>query len=295
MSDISEKLGKPDWLRVKSPGAGGFEETMNIIRKNNVHTVCEEALCPNIGECWKHKTATFLIMGDTCTRNCGFCGVKTGCPAPLDPAEPMNIANAVRELGIKYAVITSVTRDDLKDGGAEHFASVICAIKQEAPEAKIEILTPDFQGTVKLIKIVAAAAPDVFGHNIEIIKRFHNKVKKPPADYDISIKFLRDVKKYFPNMITKTGLIVGVGEKKEEVFELIDHMVTAKVDILTIGQYLTPSADHYPVMRYVTPEEFEEYKTIGEAKGIKSVLAGPLVRSSYKAGEVFNGICRLRV
>lgn len=290
--DVDKRQDRPDWIRVKAPSSNGFVETLNVIKNLGVHTVCEEALCPNISECWKHKTATFLIMGDTCTRMCGFCNVKTGCPAPLDIDEPKKVANAIKELGIKYAVITSVTRDDLKDGGAEHFAKVIHEIRTLNDDVKIEILSSDFRGDEDSIKIVTMAKPDVFGHNLEIVRKLHKNVKKPPADYDISINFLKKIKDICPEMITKTGIMVGVGENKSDVFELIDDAIIAKVDILTVGQYLTPSTAHYPIVRYVTIEEFDEYKKYGEENGLKSVVSGPLVRSSYRAGAIFNSICR---
>lgn len=287
-----EKLKRPDWIRVSSSCSSGFSDTLNVIRTSGVHTVCEEALCPNIGECWKNKTATFLIMGDTCTRKCGFCNIKTGFPGSLDENEPEKIAESVKELGIKYAVITSVTRDDLKDGGALHFANVIRKIKEINPDTKVEILTSDFQGSEDSIKTVVDAVPDVFGHNMEIVRKLHKTVKKLPADYDLSLRFLRKIKEINPNMITKTGMMVGVGETKEEVFELIDDVVNSKVDVISIGQYLTPSTSHYPIVRYVTPEEFDEYKKYGEKLGI-NVVSGPLVRSSYKARETYNTLCHL--
>lgn len=288
------KFKRPDWIRIKSPGSNDFSETLQIIRSNNVHTVCEEALCPNICECWKKKTATFLIMGDICTRKCGFCGVKTGFPNQLDSLEPINVAKTIMELGIEYAIITSVTRDDLPDGGAQHFADVVCAIKKTSPSVKIEILTSDFQGSVESIETVVKSSPDVFGHNIEIVRSLHKAVKKQPADYDVSLNFLIDIKKYSKNIVTKTGLIVGAGENKEEVFQTIVDLVNAKVDILTIGQYLSPTKNHCSVVRYVTPDEFEEYKTFGEKMGITAVFAGPLVRSSYKANEIFSSIKKIR-
>ena len=290
-----DRLERPTWIRAKSSDSDGFRETLRIIRDSNIHTVCEESLCPNIGECWRNKTATFLIMGGICTRKCGFCNIKTGVPLALEPLEPKNIAKSIKELGIKYVVITSVTRDDLPDGGAKHFAEVIVEIREQNPDVKIEILTPDFQKNFDSIKVVAEAKPDVFGHNIEIVKRLHNKVKRAPADYNISVNILKWIKEQYPDITTKTGMMVGVGEKIEEVFEVIKDLVDAKVDILTIGQYLTPSTDHYPVVRYVTPDEFEEFKRVGEELGIKSVISGPLVRSSYKAGEAFNGICKSRL
>ncbi len=285
-------LKRPDWIRVKSSSSEGFIETLNVVKTHNVHTVCEEALCPNISECWKNKTATFLIMGDTCTRTCGFCNVKTGCPSKLNENEPVEVAKSVRDLGIKYAVITCVTRDDLKDGGAEHFSKVIRKIKEFNPETKVEILISDLRGDENDIETIVHANPDVYGHNLEIVKRLHKNVKKTPSDYEISLNVLKKVKKINPNMITKTGIMVGVGEIKDEVFELIDDVVNAKVDILTIGQYLAPSTSHYPIDRYVIPEEFEEYKKYGELKGLQ-MISGPLVRSSYKAKSTYETLCNL--
>ena len=288
-----ENLKRPDWIRVKSSSSKGFIETLNVVKTHNVHTVCEEALCPNISECWKNKTATFLIMGDTCTRMCGFCNVKTGCPSKLNENEPEEVAKSVQDLGIKYAVITCVTRDDLKDGGAEHFSKVIRKIREFNSETKVEILISDLQGNENDIKTVVNANPDVYGHNLEIVKRLHKNVKKLPADYGISLNVLKKVKEINPNMITKTGIMVGVGETKEEVFELIDDVVDAKVNILTIGQYLAPSTSHYPIDRYVTPEEFEEYKKYGESRGLQ-MISGPLVRSSYKARLTYETLCNLK-
>lgn len=286
-------LKRPEWIKVPASVSKGFSETLQIIRESGVHTVCEEALCPNIGECWKHKTSTFLIMGDICTRNCGFCNVKNGRPFPLDNMEPKKVAESIRKLGIKYAVITCVTRDDLPDGGAQHFARVIQSVREMNPETKIEILTSDMRGNEESIKTVVDAKPDVFGHNMEIVRRLHKQVKHPPADYDISLNFLKRVKEIDPNMITKTGMMVGVGESKDEVLELIDDVSKSRVDIIAIGQYLTPSTHHYPIARYVTPDEFEEYARYGEKIGIK-VISGPLVRSSYKALETYNELCKSR-
>ena len=231
---MSEKLKRPDWIRVPASVSRGFTETLNVIKEAEVHTVCEEAMCPNIGECWKSRTATFLIMGDTCTRNCGFCSIKHGRPAPLEANEPERVAQSVQKLGIKYAVITCVTRDDINDGGAQHFANVIKSIRDLNPETKIEILTSDLRGNIEAIRTIVEAKPDVFGHNLEVVRKYHKQVKHPPADYDISLNFLKTVKKIAPEMITKTGIMVGVGETKQDVFELIDDVVNANVSILTI-------------------------------------------------------------
>lgn len=282
---------KPDWLRVKSTCTREFNETLNIIKTNRIHTVCEEASCPNIGECWRNKTATFLIMGDVCTRNCGFCDIKSGCPKALDLDEPEKIANSVLEFGLEYVVLTSVTRDDLKDGGAEHFAKVISRIKGKNPKAKIEILTPDFRGNQDSIAKVLEALPDVFGHNIEVVRKLHSQVKKKPADYDVSLNVLKLIKKMSPTTITKTGMMVGVGESKEDVFETISEVKQAGVDIMTIGQYLAPSENHFKMERYVNPKEFDEFRDFGEKLGL-IMISGPLVRSSYKAFESYKKLCQ---
>lgn len=284
---MSEKLARPGWIRVPASVSHGFNETLNVVKKAGVHTVCEEAMCPNIGECWKSRTATFLIMGDTCTRNCGFCNIKNGKPLPLDKDEPLKVAQSVKRLGIKYVVITCVTRDDLKDGGAQHFADVIRNIRTINPETKVEILTSDLRGKIEAMRVIVGAKPDVIGHNMEVVRKFHKQVKHPPADYDVSLTFLKTIKEIAPQMITKTGIMVGVGETKSEVFELIDDIVKAKVDLLTIGQYLPPSSIHHPVSRYVHPAEFVEYTEYGKSQGIL-VISGALVRSSYKAYETYS-------
>lgn len=289
MGEVAKK--RPDWIKVKSGGSEEFIETLSIVRRGGLHTVCEEALCPNIGECWKNKTATFLIMGDICTRNCGFCNIKTGCPTPLDEKEPENVAECVRALGLKYVVITCVTRDDLDDGGARHFAETINIIHNTCPDTKVEVLTSDFRGNMDSVQIVLDARPDVFGHNIEVTRRLHASVKKPPSGYETSLDVLKYVKENSP-ILTKTGLIVGVGESVDEIHETIDDIVQAGVDIMTIGQYLTPSTSHYPISRFVTPEEFEGFKKFGEDKGLKCVISGPMVRSSYKANAAYS-ICTM--
>jgi lipoic acid synthetase len=282
---------RPEWIKAKAAGSNEFEHTVEIIRTCGVNTVCEEALCPNICECWKNKTATFLIMGNVCTRACGFCNIKSGCPAGLDPAEPSRITEAVKALSLKYVVITSVTRDDIPDGGASHFALVINAIKEALPDTKVEILVPDFKGDVAAIQSVVTARPDVFAHNIEVVRKLHRRVKKPPSDYDTSLGVLRAVKEMHNEAVTKTGLIVGVGESDSDIFETIDEVAAHDIDILTIGQYLTPTTYHYPIARYVTIEEFSTYAKYGEELGI-NVIAGPLVRSSYNALEAYKQACR---
>lgn len=286
-------LVRPEWIKVKSGNTDGFAETLSIVKKYGVSTVCEEALCPNIGECWKHRTATFMIMGYICTRNCGFCGIKSGTPRPLDPEEPTKVAMAVKNLGLKYAVITTVSRDDIEDGGASHFAAVIKKINELTPETKVEILAPDFRGNEQYIKIVSNAKPDVYGHNIEVVRRLHKAVKKPPSDYDISIETLKIIKKLNKNMISKSGMMVGVGETFDEVMETLEDLRSANVDVVTLGQYISPSASHYPIVKYVTPDEFAEYRKRGLEMGFKEVLSGPLVRSSYKAGETFSSLCAI--
>ena len=287
MSDLK----KPDWLRIRSHGVKDFDDTLRVVQQNSIHTVCEEALCPNISECWKAKTATFLIMGNICTRRCGFCKIENGCPKKLDALEPDNVAKSINDLGIKYAVITSVTRDDLDDCGASHFVNVIFSIRKNCPDTKIEILTPDFQGDINAIQKIMQHAPDVFAHNIEIVPRLHSVVKKLPSKYDVSMNFLKDIKKTYPQMLVKTGLIVGVGETVEEMNSTIAELAKIKIDILTIGQYLAPSTSHFPVVDYVTPAQFDEYKKFGESCGIRCVLSAPLVRSSYKAKETFLKLC----
>lgn len=285
------KMLKPELINAKPISSDGFEQTLSIIKKYGVTTVCEKSLCPNIVECWSNKFATFMIMGYTCTRNCGFCNIKTGSPAPLDFDEPEKIGLAVKDLGLKYVVLTSVARDDIPDGGAMHFANTIREIKKHSEDVRVEVLVSDFRGQIDSIKSVALANPDVFGHNIEVIRRLHELVKKPPSNYDMSIKFLTDAKQMFPKMVTKSGLMVGVGEEIHEILETFEDLRRANVDILTIGQYLSPSASHYKIAKYVTPEEFEEYREEGLKMGFKEVISGPLVRSSYKSGEAYSALC----
>jgi lipoic acid synthetase len=284
-------LQKPEWLRVRSGASEEFAHTAAIVKKYGITTICEDALCPNIGECWKHRTVTFMIMGNLCTRNCGFCGIRNGIPDPLNPEEPTNVASAIKELGLKYAVITSAARDDLPDGGASCYANVIYKIREFSPETKVEILTPDFWSKRENIKIITDAKPDVYGHNIEVIRRLYQAVKKPPSDYDVSIECLRLIKEIEPNTITKSGMMVGVGEEFDEVMETFKDLKRANVDIITVGQYISPSASHYPVIRYITPEEFEKYKEEGLKIGFKEIKSGPLIRSSYGAGESYSTLC----
>jgi lipoyl synthase len=279
-------LRKPDWIRVKAPGSRGFAETSRIVRENRLVTVCEEAGCPNIGECWEKKHATFMIMGDTCTRACAFCNVKTGLPGPLDAEEPQHVATATAKLALSHVVVTSVDRDDLADGGAQHFADVIHAIRARCPDTTIEILTPDFLRKAGAIETVAAARPDVFNHNLETVPSRYLSVR-PGARYFHSVRLLQRVKELHPRMFTKSGIMVGLGEQREEVLQLMDDLRSADVDFLTIGQYLQPTRKHHPVVRFVTPDEFKAYETIAYAKGFLMVSSSPLTRSSHHAGEDF--------
>ena len=277
---------RPDWIRVKAPVSGGYTETRDIVRANGLHTVCEEAACPNIGECWEKKHATFMIMGDTCTRACAFCNVKTGLPGALDPAEPAHVAEATFKLGLAHVVITSVDRDDLDDGGAEHFAAVIRAIRARCPPTSIEVLTPDFLRKVGAAEIVVAAKPDVFNHNLETVPAKYLTVR-PGARYFASIRLLQRVKEIDPLMFTKSGIMVGLGEERNEVLQVMDDLRAADVDFLTIGQYLQPSPKHHPVNRFVPPDEFKALETIAYGKGFAMVSASPLTRSSHHAGDDF--------
>jgi lipoic acid synthetase len=279
-------LRKPDWIRVRAPGSPVYRETQDIVKKNGLVTVCEEAGCPNIGECWSKKHATFMIMGDTCTRACAFCNVRTGMPEALDRAEPQKVAEAVAKLGLEHVVITSVDRDDLDDGGAQHFAEVILAIRAAAPGTTIEILTPDFLRKPGALETVVAAKPDVFNHNLETVPSKYLKVR-PGARYFHSLRLLQRVKELDGEMFTKSGIMVGLGEERNEVLQLMDDLRVADVDFLTIGQYLQPSRKHHPVIRFVEPAEFKSFETIGYAKGFLMVSSSPLTRSSHHAGEDF--------
>jgi lipoic acid synthetase len=282
----SEMPRKPAWIRVRAPGSPEYDRTRAIVRENTLHTVCEEAGCPNIGECWSKRHATMMIMGDTCTRACAFCNVRTGLPRPLDPAEPANVAEAVRRLGLEHVVITSVDRDDLADGGAAHFAAVIRAIRAACPATTIEVLTPDFLRKDGALEVVVAAKPDVFNHNLETVPGLYLSIR-PGARYYHSLRLLERVKELDPEMFTKSGIMVGLGEKREEVLQLMDDLRTANVDFLTIGQYLQPTRKHAEVKRFVPPEEFDSYARTARAKGFLLVAASPLTRSSYHAGEDF--------
>jgi lipoic acid synthetase len=278
-------LRKPDWIRVKAPGSPVYRETTAIVREHNLVTVCEEAGCPNIGECWSKKHATFMIMGDTCTRACAFCNVRTGIPRPLDADEPERVADATAKLGLAHVVVTSVDRDDLDDGGAAHFAATIAAIRRRS-SATVEILTPDFLRKDGAIAAVVAAKPDVFNHNLETVPSKYLTVR-PGARYFASLRLLQQVKEIDPQMFTKSGIMVGLGEERNEVLQLMDDLRAAGVDFLTIGQYLQPTRKHHPVVRFVAPEEFKAYETIAYAKGFLMVSSSPLTRSSHHAGEDF--------
>jgi lipoic acid synthetase len=277
---------KPAWIRVKAPGSPQWAETNRIVRENNLVTVCEEAGCPNIGECWEKKHATFMIMGDTCTRACAFCNVKTGLPGQLDAEEPAHVAEAVRKLGLAHVVVTSVDRDDLPDGGAAHFAATIAAIRASNPSTTIEVLTPDFLRKDGALEIVVAAKPDVFNHNLETVPSKYLTVR-PGARYFHSIRLLQRAKELDPTLFTKSGIMVGLGEQRNEVLQLMDDLRSAEVDFLTIGQYLQPTRKHHAVMRYAPPDEFKSYETIAYSKGFLLVSASPLTRSSHHAGDDF--------
>ena len=277
---------KPSWIRVKVTNSSVFLETKKIVKEKGLFTVCEEAGCPNISECWSKKHATLMIMGDTCTRACAFCNVKTGIPNELDIFEPLKVANTVKELGLSHVVITSVDRDDLEDGGAQHFANVVNKIRDKNPTTTIEILTPDFLKKGDAYKIVADSNPDVFNHNLETVPSLYLKVR-PGSRYFNSLELLSKVKIYKPKMFTKSGLMVGLGETKDELCQVMDDLRCANVDFLTIGQYLQPTDKHYPIKNFITPEEFETYKRIAYSKGFLLVASSPLTRSSYHAGEDF--------
>ena len=285
---------KPAWIRVKAPGSPQWAETNRIVRENNLVTVCEEAGCPNIGECWEKKHATFMIMGDTCTRACAFCNVKTGLPGQLDADEPAHVADAVHKLGLAHVVVTSVDRDDLADGGAAHFAATIAAIRASNPRTTIEVLTPDFLRKDGALETVVAAKPDVFNHNLETVPSKYLTVR-PGARYFHSIRLLQRAKELDATLFTKSGIMVGLGEERNEVLQLMDDLRSAEVDFLTIGQYLQPTRKHHAVMRYVPPEEFKSYETIAYSKGFLLVSASPLTRSSHHAGEDFAKLKAKRV
>lgn len=282
----SPVLKKPEWIRVKAPVSAGYFATQKIMRDNGLHTVCEEAGCPNIGECWDKKHATFMIMGDTCTRACAFCNVKTGLPGVLDTNEPEHVADATAKLGLAHIVVTSVDRDDLPDGGAQHFAETIRAIRSRCPKTTIEVLTPDFLRKDGALEIVVDAKPDVFNHNLETVPSLYLTVR-PGARYFHSLRLLQRVKELEPTMFTKSGIMVGLGEERNEVLQVMDDLRSAQVDFLTVGQYLQPTRKHHEVKKFVPPDEFKALETIAYTKGFLMVAASPLTRSSHHAGEDF--------
>ena len=284
---------KPNWIRSRILDSQIYFETKEIINKKRLHTVCQEASCPNISECWSKRHATFMIMGDTCTRACAFCNVKTGKPTHLDPLEPTKIAQATKELKLKHVVITSVDRDDLEDGGAEHFSKTIQETRKKNNQTTIEVLTPDFLRKGDVYKKVVSAAPDVFNHNIETVPSLYLKVR-PGSKYFTSVNLLRSVKEINKKIFTKSGVMLGLGETRDEVLQVMDDLLEANVDFLTIGQYLQPSVKHYPLDRYVHPEEFAELKSIALLKGFLIVASSPLTRSSYHADEDFSKMKKLR-
>lgn len=273
---------KPAWLKVKLPTGKSYQHVKNLMRAKSLHTVCEEAMCPNLGECWSRGTATFLLMGDTCTRSCGFCHIKTGRPSALDEDEPRRIAQSVAQMNLKHCVLTSVNRDELPDGGAHIFARTIEAIRQIMPACTTEVLIPDFKGDEAALKLVMDAKPSILNHNTETVPRLYRTVR-PQANYQRSLNVLRMAKTLDPQAVTKTGIMVGLGETKDEVVQVMKDLREIEVDIMTIGQYLRPTRNHLPVYRYVHPDEFKEYHTLGIALGFKWVESGPLVRSSYHA------------
>ncbi len=283
--EIRAQLVKPAWLKVKAPGSSDYLKTREIVKTQKLHTVCEEAHCPNIGECWSHHTATFMIMGDLCTRRCHFCAVKKGDTSTLvalDPEEPLRVGSAVAQLGLKHAVITSVDRDDVADNGALHFVRTVQSVRQNAPQCKIELLIPDLKGSKRDLETIVASGIDVLNHNVETVPRLYRKVR-PGAGYIRSLSILRWAKETNPAVLTKSGIMVGLGERKEEVLALMDDLRACQVDIMTIGQYLRPSERQLPVKAFITPEEFKQYEAEGLKRGFRFVESGPLVRSSYHA------------
>jgi len=285
---------KPEWIRVKITNSSIYNETKEIVKNNNLHTVCEEAGCPNISECWSKKHATFMIMGDTCTRACAFCNVKTGLPSPLDQDEPMRIAKATKDLNLKHVVITSVDRDDLDDGGAEHFSKTILEIKKLNPDTSIEILTPDFLRKGDVYKKIISSKPDVFNHNIETVPSNYTKVR-PGSRYFQSINLLKEVKDFDNKIFTKSGLMLGLGESEDELYQVMDDLRCARVDFLTLGQYLQPTDRHYPIKKFIPPADFEKYKKIAYSKGFLLVSSSPMTRSSYHADDDFKKLKEKRI
>jgi lipoic acid synthetase len=281
---IESRLERPKWLRAPAPGGENYQEVKGIIERLRLHTVCESAACPNAGECWNHRTATFMILGNVCTRRCGFCAVEKGAPLPVDYDEPRRVAEAVAAMGLRFAVVTSVDRDDRPDGGAELFALTIRAIRERVPSCGVEVLTPDFQGSHAAVEVVMEAAPDVFNHNTETVPRLYRQARLG-ARYERSLDVLAHAARLAPHMPTKSGLMVGLGETNEEILEVMRDLRAHGVGVLTLGQYLRPSAKHLPIARYVTPEEFEDFRRAGYGMGFAHVESGPLVRSSYHAAR----------
>jgi lipoyl synthase len=285
-----DRVRKPDWLRVKAPTSVGFAETKALMRRLNLATVCEEAACPNIGECWTKKHATVMILGDTCTRACAFCNVKTGMPRAVDLSEPQHVADAAAELGLQHIVVTSVDRDDLPDGGASHFVKVINALRATTPTTTIEILTPDFRNKAEsAVEAIIAARPDVYNHNLETVPRLYPTIR-PGARYYASLRLLESVKRHDPSIFTKSGVMMGLGEERMEVHQVMDDMRSADIDFLTMGQYLQPTPRHAKVIDFVTPQAFDAYAAIARAKGFLLVASSPLTRSSYHADRDFSAM-----
>lgn len=277
---------KPSWIRVRAPQSGGYSRTREVVRKHNLRTVCEEASCPNMGECWSRSHASFIIMGDICTRSCSFCNVATGKPVDLDIFEPFNVAKSVFEMGLRHVVITSVDRDDLEDGGARHFAETINAVREKNPETTIEVLTPDFRDKEGALELVLEARPDVFNHNIETVPRLYPRIRSG-ARYFWSLYLLRRAKELYPSIFTKSGLMLGLGEEDEEIYQVMDDLRVAEVDFLTMGQYLQPTRKHAVIDRYVSPENFDRLGQVARGKGFLQVSSSPLTRSSYHADDDF--------
>ena len=287
---VSERMRKPDWIRVKAPTSKGYGETRQLMRDLGLNTVCEEAACPNIGECWTKKHATVMILGDVCTRACAFCNVKTGMPRAVDLLEPENVAIAAAKLGLQHIVITSVDRDDLPDGGASQFVKVIEALRRTTPDTTIEILTPDFRGKMRgAVEAIVAAGPDVYNHNLETVPRLYPTIR-PGARYYASLRLLEEVKIHDPRIFTKSGVMLGLGEGRLEIHQVMDDMRTVGIDFLTMGQYLQPTPKHTKVIEFVTPKAFDAYGAVARAKGFLQVAASPLTRSSYHAGDDFRAM-----
>jgi len=287
---LSQRL--PEWFKQKIPRAGETTGVEGLLSELKLHTVCQGAHCPNIGDCFSHGTATFMIMGEICTRNCTFCAVKKGVPTPLDSEEPKHITEAVSHLGLGYVVITCVTRDDLSDGGAAHFASTVEALHSVMPGLKVEVLVSDFRGSIESVRTVLAAGPDVFSHNLETVPRLYPEVR-PMADYQRSLDLLKMTKELAPGIITKSGVMLGLGEAREEAIEVMRNLRQAGCDLLTLGQYLAPSSAHHPVVRFITPDEFAEYEQAARKEGFKGVASAPLVRSSFRASELYERALRV--